>query len=273
MMEIFINEFSLQEQYLTIAKFKEAVIIFNNLIQTLQESIQKGSIFYNDRERLVLYSAIKSYNFQKSLNKLQKDVQTDFLDIMYNRNKTINWRTEQVHSTEDKFYYFDTIVTDTTLAEVAERKLQNKNSIYLVINFQNSSFNNPNIDIQACCLISVVKNSTISVEIDGLDSQEGLHHWISLKFPSYSNNSNYTPRDNQTIFDDKERFRKTSKIFQGRNIYVELLTGNYWYVDNLHLGKSAHFEVFDKRGKHIGEANLDGDIDIRKRDPNKKLNI
>jgi hypothetical protein len=272
MLEIFINEFSLQEQYLTVAEFKEAVIIFNNLIQILQESIQKGSTVYNDRERLVLYSAIKSYNFPKSLNKLQKDVQTDFLDIMYNRNKTINWRTEQVHLTEDKFYYFDTIVTDTTLAEVAERKLQNKNSIYLVINFQNSSFNHPHADIQACCLISVVKNSTIPIEIDGLDNQEGLSHWISLKFPSYGNNS-YTPRDNQTILDDKERFRKTSNIFQGRNIYVERETCTYWYIDNLHIGKASHFEVFDKRGKHIGEANLNGDIDISKRDPNKKLKI
>ena len=62
-------------------------------------------------------------------------------------------------------------------------------------------------------------------------------------------------------------------MFQGRNIYREYSTGHYWYIDNLHTGKASHFEVFDEKRKHIGEANLDGDIDINKRDPNKKLKI
>ena len=53
-----------------------------------------------------------------------------------------------------------------------------------------------------------------------------------------------------SILDDKKRFRKTSNIFQGRNIYAELTTRTYWYIDNLHTGKASHFEVFDKHGKH-----------------------
>jgi hypothetical protein len=273
-MEVFINELSLEGQYQTIEEFEKSVLIFNSLIQSIRQKIRNNPIFYLDQDKITFYLAIKNFPFEKSLNNLtDRNIKRTFLNTIYNKNDPKDWRKEKKHLPQDEFIYFQQDVSDTTLAEVAERKLQNENGIYLVINFQNSSFNNPNVDIQACCLISVVKNSTIPIEIDGLDNQEGLRHWIGLKFPSYSNNSTYTPRDNQTIFDDKERFRKTSKIFQGRNIYVELLTGNYWYVDNLHLGKSAHFEVFDKRGKHIGEANLDGDIDIRKRDPNKKLNI
>jgi hypothetical protein len=274
MMEIFINELSLEGQYQTIEEFEQSVLIFNSLIQYIREKIRNNSIFYLDQDRIMLYFAIDKVQFEKSLNNLKdKAIKMAFKNIIYNKNNPKDWRKEQQHSPQDEFKYLQQNVTDTSLAEVAERKLQNKNSIYLVINFQNSSFNEPHADIQACCLISVVKNSTISIDMDGLDNQEGLHHWISLKLPFYSNNSTYTPRDNQTILDDKKRFRKTSNIFQGRNIYAELTTRTYWYIDNLHTGKASHFEVFDKHGKHIGEANLDGDIDRNKRDANKKLKI
>ena len=274
MIEIFINELSLEGQYQTIEEFEKSVLIFNSLIQSIREKIRNNPIFYLDQDEITFYLAIKNFPFEQSLNNLRdKNIKTAFFNTIYNKNNPKNWRKEQQHSPEHKFKYFQQDVTDTSLAEVAERKLQNENNIYLVVNFQNSSFNHPHADIQACCLVSVVKNTTIKIEIDGLDNQKGLHHWISLKFPTYSDNSTYTPRDHQTILDDKKRFRKNSKMFQGRNIYVELSTGNYWYVDNLHLGQSAHFEVFDKHRKHIGEANLNGDIDISKRDPNKKLKI
>lgn len=274
MIEIFINELSLEGQYQTGEEFEQSILIFNNLIQDIKEKIKNNPTFYLDQEKIMLYFAIKKDQFAKSLNNLRdKNIKTVFVNTIYNKNNPKDWRKEQKHSLQDEFKYFQRDVTDTSLAEVAERKLQNKNSIYLVINFQNSSFKESHADIQACCLISVVKNSTFSIEIDGLDNQKGLHHWISLKLPFYSNNSIYTPRDNQTILDDKKRFRKTSNIFQGRNIYAELTTRTYWYIDNLHTGKASHFEVFDKHGKHIGEANLNGDIDISKRDPNKKLKI
>jgi hypothetical protein len=273
-MEIFINELSLEGQYQTIEEFEQSVLIFNSLIQYIREKIRNNPIFYLDQDRIMLYFAIDKVQFEKSLNNLKdKAIKMAFKNIVYNKNNPKDWRKEQRHSPQDEFKYVQQNVTDTSLAEVAERKLQNENSIYLVINFQNSSFNDSHTTIQSYSLISVVKNKNIEIEIDGLDNQESLHHWISLKFPSYSNNSTYTPRDHQTILHNKERFRKSSKIFQGRNIYVEKDTGHYWYIDNRHPRQSAHFEVFDTQRKHIGEANLDGDIDISKRDPNKKLKI
>lgn len=274
MIEIFINERSLEGQYQTGEEFEQSILIFNNLIQDIKEKIKNNPSFYLDQEKIMLYFAIKKDQFAKSLNNLRdKNIKTVFVNTIYNKNNPKDWRKEQKHSPQDEFKYFQQDVTNTSLAEVAERKLQNENSIYLIINFQNSSFNNSHTTIQSCSLIPVVKNSTIEIEIDGLDNQKGLDHWISLKFPSYSNNSTYTPRDHQTILYNKERFRKHSKMFQGRNIYREYSTGHYWYIDNFHPGKASHFEVFDKHRKHIGEANLDGDIDINKRDSNKKLKI
>lgn len=69
------------------------------------------------------------------------------------------------------------------------------------------------------------------------------------------------------------QFKKTALICQGRNIYQELATHRYWTVDNLHYGKAAHLEVFDKTGKHIGEADLQGNIDCSKRDSKKTISL
>ncbi|WP_293139478.1 hypothetical protein [Okeania sp. SIO3I5] len=71
---------------------------------------------------------------------------------------------------------------------------------------------------------------------------------------------------------DTNRFELTQKQHDGRRIYKEKETGYLWYVDNLHYGKSAHLEVFDKTGKnHIGESNLEGNIDRAKSDQKKSV--
>ena len=43
---------------------------------------------------------------------------------------------------------------------------------------------------------------------------------------------------------------------------MEINTGYYWYLDNQHKN---HYEVFDRSKKHIGTANMDGDIDTAKK--------
>lgn len=49
-------------------------------------------------------------------------------------------------------------------------------------------------------------------------------------------------------------------------------TRHYWYVDNLHYGEAAHLEVFDSHGKkHIGESDLEGNIDKTKSDSHKRI--
>ena len=48
----------------------------------------------------------------------------------------------------------------------------------------------------------------------------------------------------------------------------------YYYRDTLHKGKRAHIEVFDKKGKHLGEANpLTGKLLENSADKSKKLKI
>lgn len=69
---------------------------------------------------------------------------------------------------------------------------------------------------------------------------------------------------------DKSRFTRTNKIEQGQRIYKENQTGNYWYFDKFHR---THYEVFDATGKHIGEADLKGQMDTTKKDNTKIIDI
>lgn len=56
---------------------------------------------------------------------------------------------------------------------------------------------------------------------------------------------------------------------QGAVVYKEIKTGRYWYRDMLHKN---HYEVFDKTGQtHLGEADMDGNLDLSKSDSRKKL--
>ena len=61
-------------------------------------------------------------------------------------------------------------------------------------------------------------------------------------------------------------------IVKGARVYEK--DGYYYHRDTLHKGDSAHLEVYDKRGKHKGKANIyTGELIPNTRDENKRLNI
>lgn len=69
---------------------------------------------------------------------------------------------------------------------------------------------------------------------------------------------------------DTNRFEKCNciKSAQGASVYREISTGHYWYRDMLH---QTHYEVFDGTGKiHLGEADLDGRLNVNKKDASKR---
>jgi hypothetical protein len=76
---------------------------------------------------------------------------------------------------------------------------------------------------------------------------------------------NQVPKDFQTIMvKDSQRFRKTRRLERrfGRMIYEEVATGNRFYVDEGHRGHSAHLEVFNHLGMHLGTAKITtGELD------------
>lgn len=69
------------------------------------------------------------------------------------------------------------------------------------------------------------------------------------------------------------KFEKTNKIYPSskQRIYLERETNRYWYYDYFHKDNKEHYEVFDREGNHIGEANRDGSIDCSKCDNTKSI--
>lgn len=282
--EIFINEVSLKGQYSTQQEFEIALKVLKSvfeLINTLkQENIHKKTYY---TEVLFNYKSIKGNNFQASLNKISdKSLKTAIINIIFNKTNPKDWQKEQIHSVEDNFDYFDgkdyKDVKNTSLAEVTERQLTILDSKYLLINFKDSQFNILHQNINDCCSIQIVKNNDEQnkIHLDSTENKTGLKNWVEkngqLSKFKYDESSSSPPTDNQTILRDSRKFEKIGRKYDGRSIYMEKETKYYWYVDNLHYGKKAHLEVFDSKGKkHLGESDLEGNIDSTKSDPNKRV--
>ncbi|MEH2026840.1 hypothetical protein [Nostoc sp.] len=284
-MEIFINEVSLEGQFITEAEFRDAIKMFNLIFELINQKIKDKELYKEDSNIYANYEAIKGSSFNASLNQLKdRSLKTAFINVVFNKSNPKEWRREKLHSSEDLFDCL-TIdndyknVSETSLAEVAERKSQNGNKEYLLVNFINSSFKITHPHIISCCLITVIKNNVEDNQIciDGVDSKPALEYWLENKLNlsslEYSLDFTERPRDEQTLLRDTIRFKKTSFRYGGRFVYCELTTGRYWYVDSLHRGEAAHLEVFDKRGFHIGEADLQGNINTAKKDKDKIIDL
>ncbi len=282
-MEIFINELSLEGQYFTETEFTQAVGIFNALFFAIHQ-VKDKEIYKEDSQLLVNYEAIKGSNFMASLNRIKdRSLKQRFLEIVFDKLNSKEWRQEQVHSAHDNFNYVSPTETrdvrNTSLAEVAERRLQHQDKLYLLVNFANSSFNQVHPYLRDCYLIPIVKNNeeAYPIQLDGLNNKTGLKNWLEVRCRwsdfEYDDTSKVPPTDKQTVLRDSTRFEKTSGVIQGRTIYRELRTDRYWYADNLHIGKAAHLEVFDKTGKHLGEADLRGNLNTLKKDLSKTIQL
>lgn len=56
-----------------------------------------------------------------------------------------------------------------------------------------------------------------------------------------------------------------------KNYFKELATGHYWCYDYFHRDNKQHFEVFDKNGDHLCEANMEGQHIDNTKDSSKNI--
>jgi hypothetical protein len=74
-------------------------------------------------------------------------------------------------------------------------------------------------------------------------------------------------------------FREAIKVFNSIFVLISSLKDIKLFKDdsnvyaNYEAIKGAHIEVFDARGLHIGEADLQGNIDTTKKDKDKTINV
>ena len=259
-MEIFINERSLHGQYYEKIEFEKSLMILESIFFFINEKVKtENKQIFGDISIFVDYEAIRGSNFFAAFQSSNPQIRKNFRESVFQRSRAKNWTSEQVHSLDDKFLYSSSEkdihdVSNTSIAEVTERTLQNPNNNYLLVNFINSIFcveNFQHPDIHECFFIPIVKNNSkdVPVKLDSLDNKTALENWLRekqvLKDPEL-----------EDCLKDTTRFEKTSIICQGRSVYQEISTQYFWYLDNLHR---SHFEIFDSTGKHhIRVGDLEG---------------
>jgi hypothetical protein len=258
MIEIFVNECSLHEQLHDKQACKDAFQQFFTVINLLNQQKQAYSLYYHD-QLFSVYRLMPSTALITSLNTLpDKSLGVAVRNIFFNKLNAKDWQIEQMHSSDDLFLWGDQFVTDTSMAELAERKLQDVQLLGLLINFPKSKF-------ATLSTVSVTKNELVTSLLDCVDEKATFETWLNEKLQTslfrYNEVSKDPPTDTQTLLRDKKRFTPTSQFVQGRRIYQEEQSGYYWYVDNEHFGRGAHLEVFDKLRRHVGVADLEGLLD------------
>jgi hypothetical protein len=174
------------------------------------------------------------------------------------------WRNSRFHVESDNYHCQEIHknVTDTSLAEAAERDIQHHDTI-IILNFGLSPF-------QASQL-HVVKNATEQISVlPAFDDESKLHIWLAEHDDSFRNayslNSKYPPKDWQTCLKNKYRFERTQFRNKGiRRVFRELTTGYLFSVDNQHIGQASHLEVFNADFSHRGIADIvEGVVDESK---------
>ena len=115
------------------------------------------------------------------------------------------------------------------------------------------------------------------VFIDAFQRKDLPNSFLKFKhFNTWNELFDYFMKEGMFNFclDNPQKFKRTSKTYQGAPIYEDLrksTKGQLIYLDKLHKVYGEHYEVFDGTGNHLGEMTLNGTFDPTKRDPNKKL--
>ncbi|EIX4881917.1 hypothetical protein QJ367_001416 [Vibrio vulnificus] len=211
------------------------------------------------------------YSSKSLLQELSESVPSDlrlrFKKIIFDKKNSI-WDNNRIHSSEEYYEFIDACVTDGTIAEASERKLNEMKGVMVFL----YPFLALGDEIQ------VTKEETVTIDVARLSSSFDIANWLDREFDiselDYDYGSQISPTDRQTYLRESTKFIKTEKINQGRIVYQCALTRRYHSVDNLHHGLKSHVEVWDRHGTYLGEANLTGllNTDIPKEKKGKKHN-
>lgn len=240
-MDILLNELSLSGQYDSREIFVEEILptligVLDEIQELSKATIYKNQQFYSSKvTRTDTIHDILVGNLSRQYPGLRK-IKRQFFSPLFAEPY---WEGTRKHPENYSYTYEGNDICNHSVAEACERDK-------VIVSFRDSELFREET-------LSILKNGNEQIDIDNLFNaghysnvlhQRGIIYSFSLK--------------------DGTRFQKDGRIVQGQNVYREIDTGYYWYLDNLHKN---HYEVFDGNGQHIGTANTDGVID-----PSKKVN-
>jgi hypothetical protein len=258
-MEIFINECSLHGQYSSKYALENAV---KQLISVFDAVLpqQNSTDVYQDETVFWYQNVIENQTFQMGFEQLSPPIRNLFRVAVLQRYAPKNWKDTRLHNSEHFYFHQETVVTDTSIAEIAERNLQHSNRKRLLLNFIESGY-------AGLSFLPVFKEEIDKGEpiiVDCIENVADFNKWLAT-LPSKRNDAFLT--GNPT------RFQRTSTIVKGATVYLELATDYRWYIDTFH-DTAPHFEVFNAQKEHLGEADIHtGIIDSSKKDAKKNNKI
>jgi hypothetical protein len=253
-MQIFINEVSLNNQYDDARDFKLALKTFLSSIKKISEiGNNKKEVFKSDT--FFYYTGLLDGTHLNTMLKSNPELNSSFVQNMQLLNPK-KWEDQRIHETNSKYEFQGKDYVNTSIAELAERKFQNKDLVGFLLNFSNSIFGDSS-------RIEIIRDEKSEVSIDCAIYPENIENWlINNNFinveDEYDENSGIPPTDRQTVLRDTQTFEKTDYPKNNyRTVYRRIGTNELWAVDGAkrHAGSKAHIEVFDeKTGKHLGTS-------------------
>jgi hypothetical protein len=213
--------------------------------------------------------------FNSALAGAPQELRPRLREIAFSERYWKCWRPLKVSTAGDQFVCQDpmVLIQDESICEAAALKQCKGELVVGVVSTADSAFANKP-------LLRLTNQATQSpVELRNADSAGSARQWIAQERGYYDPTSRVAPADFQTILvKDATRFRRTGRVRnvagKDRRIYLEVNSGNQFYVDEGHPGHSAHLEVFDSNGRHLGEADIEsGNLDPQKKDPSKTINM
>lgn len=207
-------------------------------------------LFY-DTENITSFIALNNLTeiyLEKDINKLRiKLSKTNAIDI-----------TDKKYIDKNCYYFqwnMDCCRIDNCteiLKEIVERKIRFESEEFILINFNNS--------IEHC-------RERILVFKDAKQVLNFPMNFIHIDFVSDFLEFEIWLKTNEVkTFSllDRNKFRRTPLVQQGKPVFVSIESGYFWYLDNFHKDE---YEVFDANKKHIGVSDLLGNLDLKKAIP------
>ena len=245
-MQVFINEKSLHGQF-TVHTVEDAVKTFINTIQTINDYRLDKRIFTT--QYFFNFNAINGVHLDSTL-KANPDLKNTFFQNIKGASK---WEDQRLHPAASSYVFNEINYVDSSIGELAERKLQNEDLKGFLLNFKVSIFDD-------FVQIDVLKDGAVNVTLDCTKDEDSVMDWLirnNYIDPDevYDLNSRSSPLDHQTVLRDKAVFQGMSVRNQGRKVYRRINTDELWVVDNRHYGNESHIEVFHRTThEHLGTS-------------------
>ncbi|MDR3188014.1 MAG: hypothetical protein LBT94_02360, partial [Prevotellaceae bacterium] len=226
-MDILINELSLTGQFLSVEHFANEGL--RPFAATLKEITLSQNVLY---KKCDLWSHLVTNNANLH-SILVGEASRQYDEVRKFKGQLASllepyWENDRRHSPDCEYLYNAKNVCGQSLAEACERDK-------VVVSFTtHGDFSEMQLDI--------IKNQQKTT----VDNLYAKGHYVEFAYQRQAiSDTDYFEwkfaNGQCSLLDNTKRFRRTGQDRQGQQVYQEIETGYYWYLDNFH---KTHYEVF-----------------------------